>query len=105
MVTDKGEIHIRKFAIARGDYLAVRLDRDRGGYVKRTRNSSSHLARAPEARIERAVSIVTDKGEIQIRPVIAIARGNYLAVRLYRDRVGLVNGIPNRSRHLAVAIE
>ena len=71
----------------------------------KTQNSGRHLAGAPKARIERAVRIVTDQGEIIIRPGIAVACRDDLAVRLDRDRVGLVDETQNVRRHLPVAVE
>src|SRR5204862_2871262 len=86
-------------AVACRDDLALRLDRDRVGFVVDPQNSGRHLARTAEARIERAVSIVTDKGE----NVTAVARCDYLAIRPDRDRIGSVEGTQKVGRYLAGA--
>src|SRR5439155_1226945 len=104
VVTDQSEIIIRPgITVACRDDLAVRLDRDREGFVDYTQKISRHLAGAPKARIERAVRIVTDQSEIIIRPVISVACRDDLAIRLDRDRVGLVDDTPNSGRYLAGA--
>src|SRR5204863_6350432 len=106
IITDKGEIMTRSsIAPACRDDLAVRLDRDRRSYVVGIQNGGGHLACTAEARIERAVRIVTDKGEIIIRPVIAIACCDYLAIRLDSDRVGFVIGTQNVGGDLARTAE
>src|SRR5262249_59674731 len=67
-------------AVSGGDDLAVRLQRERGGVVvARRAERRRHLAGAVEARVERAVGVVTGECEDGVQSVPAAAGDDALS--------------------------